>query len=435
MTTANVISRLIFSYTFALSLCIFEMVILELLSLLDPDTRKTAWRFYFTTMILSLIVILPLYQIFLFAYDYGARNKYSIPITLIIYMIYLVSFWKLTKPLYEDENTSPDLLDDAMERLGVVGVTVIALLSGFGSVSMPVTYLTPLLITKNSSATSQIDLIERKLQKTLDIICIRKRNIALAKRKIEENVPIQNNNNPGLFGRITGAFSGGPTNNVKNLEKDISEWSDEVSSLESVSEDIFAELQSACQDADQYTFSKSLKGRLFQLVGCFFSVYGVYKVIMSMFTILFVKEDAAKNKVDPVTRILSVVGKNLHTDTDLVYWSQQLSFIFIFVIIILSVRSLLINLQKVFKFLLRKVSPSTIIVFFSEIMGMYLIASVMLLRGNLPYKQREIISEHMGAVQFHFFQRWFDALFIVSAVLSIVVFFLFNKTKAYMGGI
>jgi hypothetical protein len=35
MTTVNILSRLIFAYIFALSLCIFEMVILEVLGVLD----------------------------------------------------------------------------------------------------------------------------------------------------------------------------------------------------------------------------------------------------------------------------------------------------------------------------------------------------------------------------------------------------------------
>jgi hypothetical protein len=297
-------------------------------------------------------------------------------------------------PEIDDTEKNSDLLDGAMARIAVVGVTVISVLSGFGAVNMPITYLTPLLFSRKGSSATEIDSIERKLEKTMETIAQKKRKIATARKQLQLELQrgSQEQVNQSFVGRfftnVANTVPFGKGSNARQLETQISELNVEVATYESICEEIFMELQSACKDADQYAFSKSLKGRFFQLVGYFFSFYCVYKVVMAAFTIFFVKGDNEMHKVDPVTRVISLVAGYLHTQLDLVYWSQQLSFVFIFVVIILSVRSLLLNLHKVFKMLLKSVSPSTIIVFFSEIMGMYLTSSIMLLRGNLPFKQR-----------------------------------------------
>ena len=52
-------------------------------------------------------------------------------------------------------------------------------------------------------------------------------------------------------------------------------------------------------------------------------------------------------------------------------------------------------------------------------MGTYFLSSVLLLRMSLPPSYRLIITDVLGKMEFHFYQRWFDVIFLVSGVASI----------------
>ena len=89
-----------------------------------------------------------------------------------------------------------------------------------------------------------------------------------------------------------------------------------------------------------------------------------------------------------------------------------------------------------------------IVLILAHLMGMYFTSSILLMRMNLPpsYRlnfnllfkyflfyltidKRELLTEVLGNVQFGFYHRWFDYLFIPSVVISIL--FLVIKSKIY----
>lgn len=116
--------------------------------------------------------------------------------TWLSWFIYLYFFWRIgdSFPLLS-VSKGTFTIEQAVSRIGVVGVTVMAVLSGFGAVNYPYTsmkvFIRPVL---------QADILntERKLMQTMDMILVKKKRIALDRRKNKSNV-----SRPGIWGMLS----------------------------------------------------------------------------------------------------------------------------------------------------------------------------------------------------------------------------------------
>lgn len=124
-------------------------------------------------------------------------------------------------------------------------------------------------------------------------------------------------------------------------------------------------------------------------------------------------------KTDPVTYGLGLLVHHFGVDVDMQLWSQYVSFILVGMLIVSSIRGLLLQLMKFFRAFSRTISPNNIVLFLAHLMGTYFLSSVLLLRMSLPPSYRLIITDVLGKMEFHFYQRWFDVIFLVSGVTSI----------------
>ena len=72
-------------------------------------------------------------------------------------------------------------VETCLSRVGVIGVTVMALLSGFGAVNYPYTSMAMFMRSVTAADVSQL---ERKLLQTFEMIVAKKKRIALAEKEI-----------------------------------------------------------------------------------------------------------------------------------------------------------------------------------------------------------------------------------------------------------
>lgn len=207
--------------------------------------------------------------------------------TTVLWMMYLYGFWRIGDP-FPLLSVSKGIftLEQAVSRIGVVGVTVMAILSGFGAVNYPYTNMTYFI---RSVLQSDVINVERKLMHTMDMILSKKKRMALDRRRNKA----ANTQRQGLWGMISSVTQRPPGAESKWKEKiysivivkicfpaDIGQLRLEISALEEISRQLFLEVHSLKNMQERQRWSRTVEGKFFNVMGHFFSIYCLWKIFI-----------------------------------------------------------------------------------------------------------------------------------------------------------
>ena len=181
----HVVVLFVFSITFSLSCVMFELIIFEILGILDPSSRYFHWNVGIYSMLVVLILVIPFYIGYFLVLNLPF-TRFKSPtfqrlLTGACWLGFFYVFWKLGNPFpILSAKHGIFSIEQGVSRIGVIGVTLMAILSGFGAVNCPYTYMSYFM---RQVTDSDIQGIERRLTQTMELILTKKKRIVLAKRE------------------------------------------------------------------------------------------------------------------------------------------------------------------------------------------------------------------------------------------------------------
>lgn len=136
--------------------------------------------------------------------------------------------------------------------------------------------------------------------------------------------------------------------------------------------------------------------------------------------------------MDPVTRGLDIALRYFHFQVDVTFWSQHISFILVGLMTASSIRGFLNQILKVFHEYSSSLSSNNIVLILAQVMGMYFISSVLMMRTSMPeIYTRFIVTQILGDIEFSFYHRWFDFIFIPSAIITTLALIFMSKSSTF----
>ena len=285
-----------------------------------------------------------------------------------------------------------------------------ALLSGFASVSAIWQSFGPKLkpVTEHDISRKQSG-----LDTTAEMIAEKKRTLQNLERKLS-NAPTQ-----GFWSKTVESFRG----NADVQEKQTLEM--EVTGLETMASSLDSSLNVLrSRRADQLRTTTTL-GRLSITFSFIFSCYCIYRICMASFNImqrLMGKDGYGKANTDPVTYAIALFARHVYPSLDQASWAQQISFLLSGAMLLASFSAVTQTFHLFARFMpsVLRATKTNFALLISQISGMYVISSALMLRGMMPEKVGGVINGALGAglLEPAWIQRWFDGFFMLAVIVT-----------------
>ncbi|GLC40488.1 hypothetical protein PLESTF_000807700 [Pleodorina starrii] len=467
----------LWSIVFAISCNFISLVLFEIVDIMDPGLRRVAWYLNVWGMLTLLLGVLPYYHSYRLLASAGSLRRSQVAVGAgLFWLAFMYCFWRLGNYLPGVPPATDGVfhMRQAISRVGVLGTWMIAVLSGYAAVSFPYSYLS--LFVRPVEAFEIVAMEEQSRQ--AQAMCEEKRRrIELAQQEMDRMAEGRKGlgslglglglgaggggggggssssgsllgglglgGGGGGGGRGSGGRGGGSgrggstlTSRLGGMVGGLMSWGHpttpadtirvleaEVLSLESLYKTLAVELAELRSERSRALESRTLAGHCKNALGYAMSAYCVYKMYTSLKALIFGEALVS----DTVGSLLSFALRRVSHGSivvDVGLLSQYLTLAFIGGISAMSLRGFLKNLRKLFSFVRGAGTASSLVLLLTEVTGFYAVSSLLLIRKNVPLAYRTGMDAAMGGqLDFQFFHRWFNGLFLASALLTLLALY------------
>lgn len=417
------LAAIVFSTTIALAAVLAELILCEISNSLNPAARSIALKITIPTLLFLLIILIPFLELQSIikglGWSFEAPGKTRIPklpwlLQALGLAVWLMAFWWVGQTLpgthiredgIQDKKT---MTEACLERIGVVGISLMALLSGFAAISSP---WQSFGVKQRPATEADIGRKQAGLDATNDMLGVKRSRLRALQRKMSDKPQ------GGFMSKVVGTIRGNTDmEETKALQL-------EISGLESMALGLSSSLSMLKSRYASRKAASTPLGKFLTVPSYIFSVYCIYRVVATTLTTLrrYHSHNATFSNTDPINRILGLLAKHVDPSLDQAGWSRQISFALSGVILLLSFNSVLQTFHLFTKFLpsVLAQAQANLPLIVAQVSATYVISSALLLRSNLPSEVGSVISEALGApLDARFVDKWFEGWFLIACAAT-----------------
>lgn len=416
------------------------LILDEIIELFSTDARNLALRVTVPGLLFVLVVLVPWLEcrgvVSSAGWNFQRNGKGKMPrvawsLQLALFAAWLFLFWSVGRAVPEGaigkgpSNGSSSLAEaltrGCLERIGVVGISLMALLSGFASVSSP-WHIFMDAPARRKRPVTEADVARKQagLDAANEMLVTKRHRLQYLERKISSAQVGSSAKGSGLVGKVMGSLRGssGEEIEIKSLRI-------EIAGLESME----ANLASGVSMLKSYRAatvraSKPL-GRLFLVPSQLFSLYCVYRIAATTLTTIRRASSPSSSfaSTDPINRFLSLLARHWDPKLDQLAWARLISFALSGVILLASANSVVQTFHLFAKWtpgLLRQTQANLALIV-GQIAATYVISAALLLRSQLPSALGSAVGSVLrGALSPAFVDGWFEGWFLVGSLITAV---------------
>ncbi|CAN6628448.1 hypothetical protein TRVA0_011S02982 [Trichomonascus vanleenenianus] len=415
-----------FDVTIAASFVISELVLCEISDWFNPTSRFVVWKVSTLTLLALLVFIIPWLAIYSYFRRNSGSHRVQLGVSIGVFIGWLVLFELLGYYLPIDPLQKSSLTEKCISRIGFIGITCMAVLSGFGAVSAPYTVF---VSSPRPVSEADIERMDRSVTTTSELLTQRQAQLRTVSDRIRDRSMLRSSST-NIMMKVMSHIRGGDDLRQEqlSLQTEIGALTKMVASLE---QDLTAARVRYASQMSLNTTWGQINHKLFTA----FAVYCVYRLVMTLSVrnpFLYSESSIG----DALATTLAAVAVRVSPQSGSIEaWTRQISFVLsglLFVASISSVVTTYTTLSKAFPWLKKSETSNgnATATLVAHMVGTYIISTSLMLRSNLPADMSVAITSALGApLDVSSVQRWFDTVFLAVALLSILGLYMASKLR------
>ncbi|KAF4506330.1 hypothetical protein G6O67_006427 [Ophiocordyceps sinensis] len=445
-----------FGATVALAATLGLLIMAEIVEAVDPAARNLALALTVPALLFLVVLLIPWLECRSLVTAAGCTfhpSKTGSPprvawaLQLLLFAAWLLAFWSVGRAVPVTPTStaasaptrrplSETLTRACLERVGVVGISLMALLAGFASVSSPWHTLHDTASRRRRRPLTEADVHRKQvgLDAANEMLLTKRHQLQALDKKAPHAAPAAAGS--GLVGKMFGsllAVAGGDEAEMRALRV-------EIAGLEAIEANLESKLSLLRNDRAAAVRASTPLGRLLLAPSYAFSAYCLYRIVATALATLrrASSPSASFASSDPINRFLGLVARHWDPTLDQAAWARTISFALSGVILVASANS---AVQTFYLFarwtpgLLRH-AQANLALAVGQIAATYVISASLLLRGQLPADAggAAVGGVLRGALSPQFVDGWFEAWFLLGSALTALGLWVGRRLAGAGGG-